>query len=93
MPHPVLHIYLGLLIQFGICVLLRKRISHPMPLYFVYFAELYNEIHDTLHGAGEINRAFAWGYMLDYLHTIIIPTILFLLARYTSILMRSNTDT
>ena len=95
LPHPVLHIYLGLMIQLSICLMLRKRISHPTPLFFVYFAELYNEIHDSINAGDmhEIDRAFALSTGFDFLNTIIIPTTLFLLARYTNMLGRDIDQT
>ncbi len=86
--HSTLHIYLGLLIQLAFCVLLGKRISHPVPLYFVYVGELINEIHDALYGAHDIDKAYAMGFVGDWIHSIVVPTTFFLLARYTKILVR-----
>ena len=56
LPHPVLHIYLGLLIQISVCWALRLRISHATPLFFVYFAEFYNELNDLFVAVPAINR-------------------------------------
>jgi len=86
LPHSTMHIYMGVGIQLLLCLLLRKRISHPTPLYFVYFGELINEIHDALYDAAGIDNAYAPGYVHDWLHTITVPTLLFLFARYTLIL-------
>ena len=86
LPHPVLHIYLGLLIQFSICAALRLRIAHPTPLFFVYFAEFYNELNDLFAAVPDVGHEWLMGTAFDYANTIIIPTALFLLARYTRVL-------
>ena len=92
LPHSTIHIYMGVLIQLVFCTLLGKRISHPTPLYFVCFAELINEMHDALYGAANIDKAYAPGYVHDWLHTITVPVLLFLLARYTNVLGRRVAD-
>jgi hypothetical protein len=86
LPHSTVHIYMGLAIQLLFCALLGKRISHPTPLYFVCFAELINELHDALYGAAAINAAYARGFVHDWLHTITVPSLLFVLTRYTRLL-------
>lgn len=86
--HSTLHIYLGVAIQLSLCVLLGKRISHPTPLYFVCFAELVNELHDILYKAAEIDRHYAAGYLTDWAHSIAVPTVLFVVARYSDLLGR-----
>jgi len=86
LPHSTLHIYMGLGIQLLFCLLLGKRVSHPTPLYFVCFAELVNELRDMLYGAATIDSGYAIGFVRDWLHTITVPTLLFMLARYTNIL-------
>ena len=92
LPHSTIHIYMGVLIQLTFCALLQKRISHPTPLYFVCFAELINEMHDALYGAAGIDKAYAPGYVHDWLHTVAVPVLLFLLARYTNVLGRRGAD-
>ncbi len=89
LPHSTIHVYIGVFIQVLFCVLLGKRISHPAPLYFVCLAELINEIHDAIYGFAKIDADYAIGYLHDWLHTITIPVLLFLLARYTRVLEKA----
>jgi hypothetical protein len=92
LPHSTIHIYMGVIIQLTFCALLQKRISHPVPLYFVCFSELINELHDALYGYASIDKSYAAGYVHDWLHTITVPVLLFLLARYTKVLGTSVPD-
>jgi hypothetical protein len=88
LPHEALHIYAGLLIQLGMCILLGKRLSDWQPLYFVFAFELVNEVLDCIHIDHWLDLPFVHGMLWDFAHTCTIPTLIFVLARFTWIARR-----
>jgi hypothetical protein len=77
-----LHVHAGVLIQIGAALLLRRRLSSPIPWLIVLAFTAANEIYDYRDEAWP-DRAMqrAEGYR-DAWNTMLIPTLLMLLARF-----------
>ena len=88
LPHEVFHIYAGMLIQLGFCILLSKKLADWQPLYFVYAIELLNEVLDCLNIDRWLDQPFIDGFIMDFVHTCALPTLISLLARFTWIARR-----
>ena len=73
----LLHVHAGLLIFVVSALLLRKRMRSPIPLALVVLFAAGNELIDWLSGVP--SRPFE--PLVDFLNTIVWPTILFLTAR------------
>jgi hypothetical protein len=79
-----LHVIVGVLVQLGCCILLRKPAAHPLPWLIVFAAELMNEYND-LRVETWPDPPMQYGEGLkDILSTMLLPTVILLLARYRS---------
>jgi hypothetical protein len=83
LTNDLLHVYCGVSIQLAICVALGLRLRSATPLYFVCVFEMFNEIFDILAAHGSIDSEFVNEVMRDFGNTVAIPTILFLVARFS----------
>jgi hypothetical protein len=88
LPHEAFHIYAGMLIQLVMCILLGKKLSDWQPLYFVYAFELLNEVIDSVRIDRWLDQPFIDGIIMDFVHTCALPTLIFVLARFTWIARR-----
>lgn len=80
--HDALHVLLGVLAQVVLALLLGRRLSHPLPWLVVLMAALLNEWSDFRLELWP-DQAAQWGESLkDMLVTMLLPTLLLLLARY-----------
>ena len=83
-----LHVYVGLIVLFGMVIAFRLRLSDPRPLAAVLLAAIAGEIWDIFDtqmlGAPQTYD----GNWHDIWNTMFWPTAVFLLARYTSVLKR-----
>lgn len=79
-----LHIYAAVFIQFAVALMIRRPLSHPLPWFAVLLAALVNEWADlTFEVWPEGDRDRQWTESAhDLVNTILLPTVLLLLARY-----------
>jgi hypothetical protein len=71
-PDTVLHIHAGMAVLFVARVITRRSLATPVPLAFVYLAELANEILDRVNHGQWMPDTFS-----DVLNTVFWPTVLF----------------
>lgn len=86
-----LHIHLGLLIMLLVMIVLRKSPASIIPWLVVFGLELVNEALDALHWHGGRLEFGILGGLQDIVNTMLWPTVILLLARYTRILRRPRT--
>ena len=83
-----LHVIAGVVIQLALAALLRSSVSRPLPLILVFLLEILNEWNDL-----RVERWPARGMQYgegakDVLLTMVLPALIFLVARYRSKLLR-----
>lgn len=77
-----LHVYAGLFLQLGAALVLRRSLRSPWPWLVVLVAEFANEVYDYTYEVWPTRDIqFAEG-LRDMWNTMVMPTILLLLARY-----------
>ncbi len=82
-----LHIHLGLLVMLLVVIALRKSPASFVPWLCVLGLELLNETLDLLHAHQGLNLL---GGLKDIVNTMLWPTVILLLARYTKVLRRTR---
>jgi cell shape-determining protein MreD len=88
LPKDALHIYVGLIVFFTAAIVLRAPLKSWKPIAAVILAAIAGEVWDvidTLNIGGRPVWARNWH---DIWNTSFWPAVLFLLARYTSVLKR-----
>ena len=81
----LLHLHAGMAIFFLFALVFRRRLRSYVPIAAVYFFALFNEVVDFW----QPDRPSGFlPYIIDILHTIFWPTMLFLLARRGGKLIR-----
>lgn len=86
-----LHVHLGLLIMLLAMIILRKSPASLVPWLCVLALELTNEVLDLLPWhRGQLELSFLGG-LKDIVNTMLWPTIILVLARYTKVLRRPRT--
>ncbi len=73
----LLHVHIGLAIFVLVSLLLRKKFRSPIPLAFVTFFAIMNEVIDWLNDPGPVDLE----NIVDIANTVAWPIVLFLLAR------------
>jgi hypothetical protein len=86
-----LHVHFGLLIMLLAIVVLRKSPASVIPWLCVLVLELANEALDLLHDHQGLAHFSGLGTLKDIVNTMLWPTIILLLARYTKVLRRTRT--
>ena len=77
-----LHIFAGVAGQLALALMLRRRLSHPMPWMVVLGLELVNEWSDLHIDQWDV-RAVQWGESIkDVAVTMALPTLLLVLVRW-----------
>jgi hypothetical protein len=76
-----LHIYAALLVQVGTALVARKRIGHWLPWAMVLLLAVGNEWLDT-YGDGLVEQWEVDASLHDLWNTMLLPTLLLLLARF-----------
>jgi hypothetical protein len=87
MTQDALHIYGAVLIQLGAAALSRRGVGHPLPWLCVLAVELVNEWAD-LRFAPVVGATELWAGLHDIWNTMLLPTVLLLLARTAPWLFR-----
>lgn len=88
LPRDALHIYAGLFILLGFAALFRLSLRDWRPIVAVLAVTLAGEAWDLV-DTNRRGRALAWANSWhDLWNTMLWPTILFLLARFTAVLRR-----
>ena len=82
-----LHIHLGLLVMLLVVIVLRKSPASFVPWLCVLGLELLNETLDLLHAHQGLSLL---GGLKDIVNTMLWPTVILLLARYTKVLRRTR---
>lgn len=82
-----LHIHLGLLVMLLVVIVLRKSPASFVPWLCVLGLELLNETLDLLHAHQGLSLL---GALKDIVNTMLWPTVILLLARYTKVLRRTR---
>ena len=77
-----LHVHAGVLLQILAALLLRRRLSSPLPWLLVLILVLANEYHDYGYEIWRDRVAQRGEAMRDTWNTMLLPTLLLLLARY-----------
>lgn len=81
-----LHVHLGLVVMLVAMVVFRKSPASIVPWLAVLAVELVNEALDVFHWHDGHLDFSAWGGLKDVVNTMLWPTVILLLARYTNIL-------
>lgn len=84
-----LHIYAALLVQLAAAFIFRKSVAHPLPWIAVLLLELVNEWAD-MHNDDLIERWEIEGAFHDLVNTMLLPTLLLLVARYAPQLLTAH---
>lgn len=81
--HPVLHAYLGLLLQILAAAFMRRGLASGWPWFFVLALEIANELLDWSRALtyGSWGEALATETVWDIVFTMAIPTVLLVVAR------------
>ncbi len=87
-----LHIYAALLVQGTAALLLRRRLKDWLPLLVVAVVLLANEANDIVSPGHPIEQWQIDGGVRDLWNTMLLPTTLFLLARFTPRLLVAPVD-
>lgn len=82
-----LHIYAALLIQVAVAICMRRTLAHLLPWFFVLAAILLNEIADLYLPGHPIEQWQIEGGIQDLWNTMLLPSLLLVLARYRPRLM------
>jgi hypothetical protein len=85
-----LHVHLGLLIMLLVIIVLRKSPASFVPWLCVLGLELLNETLDLLHAHPGHMELSLLGGLKDIVNTMLWPTVILLLARYTKVLRRTR---
>ena len=80
-----LHIYVALLVFFGSCLQFRWKASQIKPLLLVLVAALAGEAWDLRDQIVYGDPFEPDGHLKDVINTLAVPTIVFLLARYSAV--------
>lgn len=83
-----LHIYVGLAVFLGACVLFRWNARQWKPWLLVLLVALVGEALDIRDRIGAFQRVVTWENLKDIINTVAIPTVLLLTARYTDFFTR-----
>ncbi|HEX5184905.1 MAG TPA: hypothetical protein VFW19_17335 [Allosphingosinicella sp.] len=88
-----IHVYAGLFLQLGAAIVLRKSLKSPWPWLVVAGVEFANEVYDyTYEVWPDRDIQFAEG-LRDMWNTMVLPTMLLLLARYAPHLLVGRAET
>jgi hypothetical protein len=85
-----LHLHLGLLVFLLAMVVFRRSAASLVPWLCVLALELGNELMDALHFHNGVYDFTIAGGLKDIVNTMLWPTILLLLARYTTLLVKRS---
>lgn len=77
-----LHVHAGVLLQVAAALLLRRRLSSPLPWLLVLLLVLANEYYDYGHEIWRDRGAQRAEALRDGWNTMLLPTLILLLARY-----------
>lgn len=77
-----LHIYAAVAVQLAAALLLRRSLAHPLPWLVLVAALLANEVADLREPGRPIEEWQVLGSIKDSWNTLLLPTLLMLLARY-----------
>ncbi|MGB7374462.1 hypothetical protein [Pontixanthobacter sp.] len=80
-----LHIYAALIIFLGACWIFRWRARSVKPWALVLLCQCINEYVDMQNMLADDGVIWIWGTIKDTVNTMILPTLILLAARYTSI--------
>ena len=88
-----LHVHAGLLLQLLAAWTFRRSLRSPIPWLIVLGAEMANEAYDlSIDAWPEAERLSQWGESVkDLINTMIVPTLLLVLARYAPGLLTGRT--
>jgi hypothetical protein len=78
-----LHVHAGVLAQVAVALVLRRRLSSLWPWLAVAAAVLANEVYDFQYEIWPTRREQFLESVKDVWNTMLLPTVLLLLARYT----------
>ena len=89
LPRDMLHIYAGVLGQLAAAALFRRPIASVLPLIPLLAFELVNEWYDmqSFGGAAAVPEDFWGAAASDIIHTMALPVVLCLVARFAPTLM------
>ena len=88
LPRDALHIYVGLFVLLITAIVSRRSLRDPLPILAVVLVAVAGELWDLL-DTFRAGKPLAWGKSWhDLWNTMLWPTVLFLLARFTRVLRR-----
>jgi hypothetical protein len=85
-----LHVHLGLLVFLVAMVVFRRTAASLLPWLCVLAVELVNEFLDIFHWRGGVLDFSIAGSLKDIVNTMLWPTLLVLLARFTPLLGKTR---
>lgn len=88
LPKDALHIYVGLAVFLAAAALTKRPLGSRLPILTVLLVALAGEVWDVIDTVNAREQVHWWRNWHDIWNTMLWPTILFLLARYTRILKR-----
>jgi hypothetical protein len=77
-----LHIYAAALIQVAAALLLRRSLAHSLPWLCVFVLLAFNEVVDLAEPGKPVEEWQVLGGLQDVWNTLLLPTVLMLLARF-----------
>jgi hypothetical protein len=88
-----LHVYSGVFLQIGAAILLRKSLKSPWPWLAVAGVEFANEVYDYTYEVWPNRDIQLAEGLRDMWNTMVLPTLLLVLARYAPRLIVGNSET
>jgi hypothetical protein len=88
LPRDALHIYVGMAVFLGVALIFRRPLRDPRPIAAVLLVALAGEAWDLIDRSRLGRPASLASGWHDVWNTMLWPTALFLLARYTKLLRR-----
>jgi hypothetical protein len=88
LPRDALHIYVGMAVFIAVALIFRRSLRDPRPIAAVLLVAIAGEVWDLVDRSRSGYPPAVAGGWHDLWNTLFWPSVLFLLARYTSLLRR-----
>ena len=87
-----LHVHAGVICLVAVALLLRRRLSSPWPWLVVAVVVLINEVYDYRYEIWPVREMQRDEAVRDIWNTLLLPTLILLLARFTPSLFREPVE-
>ena len=85
-----LHVHIGVIAFLALCLLLRRRAWDWPPLLAVLLLTLAGELVDMLTRIARGNPMVLFDHVHDLVNTMVLPTLIFIVVRYTNLFSRPS---